>query len=275
MVKISSEKPYMGAVAGEITDTYSGNVFVSDDLAGVDRISYADKAEPITYAQLLLFNGLPDEMRSLTLSFCAESKELKRNSFDYGDSFSADIAPKLPEKDGYYAVWDITDLSDLRFDTVVTAEYIPYVTAVYSDAKRKDGQPVFPAEGDFEKTAAFSAEKLELGENEKPKKGTTVEIWKIKNSANNAEMSKLHYLAEDEKNIGVYVRKNGKWKRLETSRFGRYTFFELNGSEAEIAIVKKGFEPLLLLIPAGFALICVSVFLIFRQRKKRAPRQSP
>ena len=55
---------------------------------------------------------------------------LKRQKFGYGDSFTADVFPKAPKKDGCYADWNVTDLSDLRFDTTVTAVYRPYVTAL-------------------------------------------------------------------------------------------------------------------------------------------------
>ena len=55
---------------------------------------------------------------------------LKRQAFGYGDSFTADDFPEAPKKDGCYADWNVTDLSDLRFDTTVTAVYRPYVTAL-------------------------------------------------------------------------------------------------------------------------------------------------
>lgn len=46
MAEITACTQQGGAIAGEITDSYSGNYFVSDTWAGVDCISYTGKAEP-------------------------------------------------------------------------------------------------------------------------------------------------------------------------------------------------------------------------------------
>ena len=75
-------------------------------------------------------DGVPEELLHLTLRFVARGKVLKRQKFGYGDSFTADDFPEAPKKDGCYADWNVTDLSDLRFDTTVTAVYRPYVTAL-------------------------------------------------------------------------------------------------------------------------------------------------
>lgn len=75
-------------------------------------------------------DGVPEELLHLTLCFAARGKVLKRQTFGYGDSFTVDGFPEAPKKDGCYADWNVTDLSDLRFDTTVTAVYRPYVTAL-------------------------------------------------------------------------------------------------------------------------------------------------
>ena len=79
---------------------------------------------------LQVADGVPEELLHLTLRFVARGKVLKWQAFGYGDSFTADDFPEAPKKDGCYADWNVTDLSDLRFDTTVTAVYRPYVTAL-------------------------------------------------------------------------------------------------------------------------------------------------
>lgn len=93
-------------------------------------------------------DGVPEELLHLTLRFVARGKVLKRQTFGYGDSFTADDFPEAPKKDGCYADWNVTDLSDLRFDTTVTAVYRPYVTALAA-GDTEDGRPAFLAEGLF------------------------------------------------------------------------------------------------------------------------------
>ena len=84
-------------------------------------------------------DGVPEELLHLTLRFVARGKVLKRQTFGYGDSFTADDFPEAPKKDGCYAGWNVTDLSDLRFDTTVTAVYRPYVTALAADTAADGG----------------------------------------------------------------------------------------------------------------------------------------
>lgn len=93
-------------------------------------------------------DGVPEELLHLTLRFAARGKVLKRQTFVYGDSFTADDFPEAPKKDGCYADWNVTDLSDLRFDTTVTAVYRPYVTALAA-GDTEDGRPALLAEGLF------------------------------------------------------------------------------------------------------------------------------
>lgn len=150
MVRITDCEQYSGAIAGRNVGEFLENFFVSDTLAGIDGQSYGGKAEPIGYDALLETEHLPDEFRTLTLRFEADDAVLTQETFSYGDSFDEHVYPELPQKDGYYAQWDRTELEDLRFDTVVSAVYTPYTTAVSAGVRRDNEQDVFLVEGDYD-----------------------------------------------------------------------------------------------------------------------------
>lgn len=160
MVRITDCEQYSGAIAGRNAGEFLENPFVSDTLAGIDGQSYGGKAEPIGYDALLETEHLPDEFRTLTLRFEADDAVLTQETFSYGDSFDESVYPELPQKDGYYAQWDKTELEDLRFDTVVSAVYTPYTTAVSAGVRRDNGQDVFLIESDYDDAAQFSAQAL-------------------------------------------------------------------------------------------------------------------
>lgn len=101
--------------------------------------------------------GLPQAMQSFTLTFVADDVTLFTDSFSYGASFGSDIFPQIPAKDGYYAQWDREDLTDLHFDTVVTAVYTPYVPGLASQETRENGRSVFLLEGDYDENSAMTA----------------------------------------------------------------------------------------------------------------------
>ena len=160
MVEITDATQFAGAISGCDAGDFAENYFVSDTLSGLDTVSQTGKAEPITYEALLNVAAVPDEMRKLTLKFVADDTVLKSQTFDYGDSFDADIYPEIPEKDGYYSAWDVTELDDLHFDTTVTAVYTRYVTTVPSEVSRDSGRPVFFVDGSYDDDAQLTAQAM-------------------------------------------------------------------------------------------------------------------
>lgn len=245
MVEIDSQSAVKGAIAGEITDEYESNIFVSDNLAGVDRISYSGKAEPVEYSKLCESDNVPDEMKVFVLRFIADGNELKSLTFSYGDSLSLDVAPEIPAKEGYYAVWDRTELLSLHFDTTVTAEYIPYTTTVAGNDTR-DGKNIFFVEGDFDTSYSFSAEKGEkdisgLPDIEFWQTREMLESWTIDLGGDGKETRKVHYLAPDGEtdNILIFINHNGTWEKADSYVFGSYIVFDADSSQTEFAVVRQ------------------------------------
>ncbi len=267
MVKIQDDPEYMGAVSGANKGSFLWNYFVSDELTGIDGQSLAGKAEPTTYKKLIATEGVPEEMKMLHLTFVADDAVLSEQEFQYGDSISADAYPEIPEKDGYFAQWDITDLSDLHFDTVVTAVYTPYTTAIPTDAKTQDGTPVFLAEGDYNDEVVLQAEMSQKDTEafEPLSSGWTdaishylssaawyrlpataiardvAEQWTLTVPSDGQEAHQIHYLAPngDTEHTSIYVRQDSGWKEVSTTVYGSYLVFQVSGTEAEIAAVSE------------------------------------
>ena len=84
LVRITDAKQYAGAISGVNRGTFQGNTFVSDKLAGIDGISIAGKAEPVSYETLLKTPGIPVSFQRLTLRFLARDQVLNTVGFHYG-----------------------------------------------------------------------------------------------------------------------------------------------------------------------------------------------
>lgn len=300
MVEIASAQQYFGAVSGAMSGEYLENYFVSDTLAGIDGQSYGGKAEPISYDTLLTVEGLPDEMKSLTLRFTDGEETLKEVSFHYGDSFDRSDYPEIPEKDDCYAYWDKTDLNALHFDTVVTAVYEPYVTTLAVEDSREGGKPVFYVEGDYDGTeqptavaqqkssADFAPISSGLGTAIEhyltgnawytwlttPMSREVVEQWSLNIPADRHESHKVHYLAPDETadHLMVFVKQDGAWAKLDSEEFGSYLVFSLPEGESEIAVVSVLYiwwVWAILLVLLAALVICI-VLLCCKHAKKRS-----
>ena len=305
MVEIDASTLNAGAIAGSDAGDFAENYFVSDTLAGLDTVSFSGKAEPMSYEELLQVPGLPKQMRKLTLQFVADDTVLKSESFDYGDSFEKDVYPDIPEKDGYYGRWDITELDALHFDTTVTAVYTQYVTTVANESRRESGRPVFFVEGNYDEDAEIDAKALALSNTglapvssglsdaishymsvnpwytwfSAPINKEIVEQWSVTLPSDGEQVHTVHYLSPNEsvRRLAVYVRQDGGWKKVETESFGTYLTFRVSGTQAEIAVVSVlhiwwvwAIVTVLLL-----GLILLIVLLILKAARRRRAKNAP
>ncbi len=179
-------------------------------------------------------DGVPEELLHLTLRFVARGKVLKRQAFGYGDSFTADDFPEAPKKDGCYADWNVTDLSDLRFDTTVTAVYRPYVTALAA-GDTENGRPALLAEGLFRTGDTLQAVQADTADAPRGAAG----VWTLTLPADGEESHTIRWRvpADGAKRYTVYTAADGGWKKAQTSTVGSYLCLALPSDSAQFAVV--------------------------------------
>ena len=275
MVEILRYSQYAGAISGANIGQFSENLFISEDLAGIDITSYKGKAEPITYEEFIRRRSIPTGFYSFTLKFVADGVVILAKEFEYGQSFDSSIIPEIPSKNGQYGYWDNTNLQNLVFDTTINAVYKPYVTALGSENIRENGREVFFVRGEFthndklsiSSTADTSA--LALANNLFTV-DTLVEVWTIKIPADTLESNTLHFLPDSDY-IKLLIKENGIWKELETKTFGSYLTFEANGDKIELAVVKQTVKPMPVIIISLILIIQIGLiiaFVILNKKKK-------
>ena len=313
MVKILENPQYAGAVSGARAGNFLENYFVSDTLAGIDGQSYGGQAEAIRYKELLSVEKLPEKMQKMHLSFMADDVVLYEEDFDYGASFGQEVYPEIPQKEGYYAVWDKTELKNLHFDTQVTAVYYPYTTAISAEKETKEEKPVFLVEGDFDSDAVLGAEAMiiqtedfaplsagfskaignYLGSTDwyrllvTPIHRNVEEQWHLVLPEDGAAVHKVHYTYDNGKlnSLRIYIRQGEEWEQAECETFGSYLVFEVPGTQADVAVVSvlPVWWAWLILAVIGLGLTVLLVLLVrkavhavqnrIRQKKGAQPKQ--
>lgn len=277
LVDIPESKRYYGAVSGTEEGDFSENYFVSDNLAGLGRISYTGKAEPISFETMSQISGLPEEMTSFTLRFMVEDEVIKSENFSYGDSFGDDVFPELPIKEGCYAAWDTEELSELHFDKTVRAEYERYVLTLPSQETRDSGRPIFLLDGDFDDEAVLTVSAVENTELIHGKEAA--EQWLLQCSDTGLDSYTLRCLCPDDgtDSYSVFIRRDGVWEEAECSTFGTYLLLSLPSAEAELAFVASDSMWMIWLsVSLGvFVLLVILVILLSRGRKKNRKPASP
>lgn len=337
IVTITDYKQYAGAVSGDYAGTFLENYFVSEELAGINRMSYTGCAEPVSYDELIaLFTEaekpdaeetvpeepeateettdtetvemveteptievppmeLPDEFRKFNLKFVVDDEVIHSEIFDYGASFGEDVFPEIPAKEGYYSYWDIEELNNLKFDTTVTAVYVPYITAVSSSDLRDGAQNVFFVEGDFAdedalkvKTMALSSAAFDLPEGiwdgicksftHTQLNTEVVEQWQLIIPDDGKQTHTVRYLPPDGKaeSMDVYTLCDSEWSKTETTVIGSYVTFPVEGNDVHIAVVSTMQVWWVWLIAGLVALILlVLIIRILRKVIKPKPKAIP
>lgn len=303
LVDITDCQQYQGAISGSDTGTFEHNYYVSDDLPGINRQGYAGRAEPISYSQLLALSDLPESMKSFTLTFVADDKTVLSRTFNYGDSIDESDIPEPPTKSGCHVHWDRTDLSNLHFDTVVTAVYEAYTPGLASEQTRESGQAVILVEGNYNDgdTITVTAQPLTpaafdvqsgtvldrvkgyfscLSRGEMPSMVANAEVleqWHIELADDGQDTHTVRYLPPDgQKELRIYTRENGgSWQEADCGTMGSYLTFSTSGDSVEFAAVRTlDVWGIWLGVLAVLAVLILIIVLLVHRHKRKARRRA-
>ncbi len=283
MVKVKEADAFSGAIAGKGSDNAEilDNYFVSDEIAGIDRISYSGKAEPISYQTLLQREGIPADFRRMKITFYADEEEVGAVECSYGGSVALDSYPNIPVKEGFYADWDNKELANVRLDEDVSVDYVRYLTTLAGSWMRDNGQSSLLVDGRFLQEDELTVEKLDVNAADAalPGDGDLTECWRITIPDDGASTHQIRYQAPQGQTEGVeiYVYDGTAWMEVETELMGIYHLFFVDGSSVEIGVCVTGKEIMdyIFFIAAGAAaVIALTVLLVHKKRKKRLAQKA-
>ena len=265
LVEIKSKPQFAGAISGGGAGLYESNFFVPADYAGLDRLSIHGKAEPIPFEEYMAVEGLPQEAKTFTLRFEVDGALIKEVPFAYGASFDRSVFPEVSRRDGAYAVWDRADLSDLRFDTTVTAEYRMDETVLRSEDVRDDGRAIVYVDGQFQQGDRLTLELIPVEEEEirnfsgtwqdtvreqlnsifregEPDYSIPVTVGEhvyVSFPDDGLTQHSVRYLSPSglTENHRLYLKGENGWQRIHPDTFGSYYLIEVPGQTAEFELV--------------------------------------
>lgn len=302
LVEIEGRPQFSGAISGGAEGEYQENYFVPAGFAGLNKLSVYGKAEPILFSVFNSVVTLPEESKIFTLRFVVDGETVKTVNFEYGASFGREVFPEVESRDGAYAVWDRTDLTDLRFDTTVTAEYRRSETALGSEFTRENGRPVVYVIGQFQEGDAISTETLPVEEREvdrfrtgwlqtakeqiisifhEPDYSLCVDVkekLKIEIPEDGQPTHTVHYMTPDATTADyrLYLKTEDGYERVRPEVFGSYYSFEAPGNVPEITLVSTVQSWWFLAYLAGFLLILILVIhilVVIVRKLRKAPRK--
>lgn len=269
-----------GAVAGDVdreedTATVSGNIFVDDDLGAINGLTFTNEAAAVTYDEFIKLSGIPKEAHSMTVSFMADGEVIKSMEVPYGESVSIDDYPEIPDKEDKFGIWENIDLSDVRQNTVVNADYFSYVTTIAS----KEAFPVFLVSGKFFKGAYADYTRTDFTDEDKdvntmPEgyiKALSRYTFNIRygyQKGSRNEDTFIRLLADDysKKDTAAIRSDDGNYTVISTVRDGRYLVFPFDCSEmsGEFYILKAAPDrKLMIFVVSGICIIALIILIQF------------
>ncbi len=240
---IISEGTYLGAVAGD-NDTDGriyDNYFVSDKLAGIGRVSYSGKAEPVSYAELMKMQDIPDGFKYMNVSYILDDEIVSNSRYAYGDTVKAEDHPapgELPEDK--YAKWNTTGDITVHSDIEITGESARYLTTLAGMQQRNSGQSCVLADGRFIDTDELACEL-----NTSSTAEGILETWTIDIPDDGQASHLIRYCKPDDIGAVKLIWADRDDDEIETQSMGRYLTFEATGNRVSFSVEELPANPLI------------------------------
>ncbi|MCR4692366.1 MAG: hypothetical protein K5664_00610 [Firmicutes bacterium] len=260
IVSIREYGEFRGAIAGFAdTKNLSGNYFVSDELGGVDDISYLNVADECSVGEFNSFVKSDfDRDVEFKLSFEADGKEIFELTFNYGDDITDQI-PKIPKKSGYYGKWSDYDFSHAEYDAKITAEYYRNMDIISSDEKRDGGKAVILVCGAFDhESSVSSAENRNIG-------GKIIDARDVELINCFADKYEIRYLPKSEKNVKIMVDYGKGKQNVSARKYGSYLQFTVHSPNFTVYEVETSYVWVFVFVILILLLLVFAYFVINRK----------
>lgn len=289
---IASDGEGLGSIAGTVSEEgeVKGNIFVGDDLDGIDNINYAGVADEKSYEEVMKLENIPEGFHKVKIIFRAEDNVDIVKTIAYNGSFRESDLPQIPEKDGYYAVWP-EDLvgKPMKENKTVEAEYSRWTesivgTEVINGAKTEDTasessdteneKAVFLLEGKFYDDTSIPMAECDTDLPD----GDVVYAynWSLEHLHDKKyDTVKAHFYVPDTSGKNeIWYRETGSdaWTLAETTEDGSYLVADIP-YEAAFALVHTAADHTLYYAGGGAAVVLLLIVLIIRKCRKRAQKK--
>ena len=266
-VEITDAKAYTGTIAGD-RDTegiVTGNTFTHDSLGGIDGISYAGKATPVTFSALCA-SGAPSTFAQMELTFQADGKLVETMPFTYGEGL--DSLPDIPAKKGYSAAWPDMDYSHLTASQTLEAIYTPYTSSLTDGGQL----PEILVDGSFSAQAEVSHTSQEVSWT--TERGRTYNGQGYTVTVNDPTLDVVSYtvhcrIPEEGGRYSVWMEQDdGTWVRQDSTKDGSYLLFPATAQSVTFCLIQEP-SALQLLVPIGILVAGLLFLLWYRKKAKK------
>lgn len=274
LISLVDGAEYLGSVAGDIdpTGTLQDNLFVPMDVAGVDGVSYAEQAAPVTFEQLQEVGGMPHGFTQFQLTFQADGRVVEVIPFSYGDHL--DSLPVVPAKEGHSGKWPPIDLEHLTFSQTLEAVYTPYTSSLAGGNK---DVPELLVDGSFSSDAVVdytSAPTHWTDLHNRSYDGTAYTVT-VTDPALKSPSYTIHYRLPNPKgHYTLWVQRGDNWEKQDYERDGSYLLLTDTSGTTTFCVLPSSLGLWLWLLIGGGAAVLLGTAAVTLKKKHKEKKQS-
>ncbi len=276
MPNVTDGVNFTGAITGSADDDgkIKGNVFVSDELAGIDRISRAGAAEPVSYNEMLAAEEVPDDFSTMKVNFIVDDKVVATLDKKQGEVISPSETPveaqisshkekaddaddgKLHLADDEYISWKCDKEIPVDEDMEIEGEIVRFSTSLASEQLRSNNQSVLLVDGRFFKGAKLSVAAV-------PNNDADCEEYVVDIPDDGQDSHKIRYMKPlDAKKVRIYVSSGGKYEEVATEEYGKYLTFTASGNKVNIRAVEEEQHDFMKWLICGATVLALIIIMI-------------
>lgn len=267
MIRADSDGEYQGAIAGQAEGTLTGNRYLLEDLAGLDGVDYAEKAQGLDFDSFAKLDHIPADFLTFSYQFVVNGRVVKEIPFTYGSDLDKTEIPQTPELKGQYGCWPEFPTEDLTRSMILDAQFEEPTLTLSSGEKLAE----VLVQGTFGPDAVLEVEALDLP-TDPIEGGTPVKAWSYCVSGSQEQTVLVRLRTDGTKHPAAAIQKDGTWVPVDAELDGSYLVFEAP-VEGEVLLMETGRSFLLPLCGLGGGAALVAVLLIhYRKKKKQTPQ---
>ena len=264
----------------EVEKPIDGNLFVSaaQHLGGIDGISYAGQAEPLTLEEFLALENLPGMFRLVQVHFLFADGTKQSVSVELGSALDAAAVPPLPQRQGFLARWaglEQAELDCLLYDLTFCAEYLP-LDSVLKSTEEENSRPLLLAQGGFTDRAVLQVEPCAdtpaVQQGEQLLRCLTVHCTEPDGMTGGRLL--LPDGADADRMTLLRRTADGSWQPAEAAPDGSYLVFSLQSSDSALALVQAAPAPLWPWAAGGAVLLAAAAALLHRRKRAKAGQKA-
>ena len=273
MVRIFSEGECLGAIAGDANGDIFDNIFVEEELDGIDGISFAGIAYPLPYEDFVQLEGINPIFSELNADFYIDGKLVRRVALTYGGSLKSWDVPKIPAREDSFGVWESFEMTNTTRSMTINAIYQPWLTTLASEGEH----PILLAEGEFSNEAVLEVEDTtpKVAVSSVTSKVIATYSYSISDAlAPGNDEYRLHLRCEEKGDISVALRTDSGDKELATGRDGSYLVFKAPPS-GELVVLYSQTKKIIVVVFIILAVLILLAFFAYMQKHfPKEPKQS-